>query len=55
MPKGCIPLLIGDLNVDLANPRDDRDEVVAEAMDALDVSCLTRHFGHRRGRFIKGR
>ena len=55
MPKGCIPLLIGDLNVDLTNPRDDRDEVVAKAMDALDVSCLTRYFGHRRGRLIKGR
>ena len=55
MPKGCIPLIIGDLNVDLANPRDDRDEVVSEAMDALDVSCLTWHFGHRRGILIKGR
>ena len=55
MPKGCTPLIVGDLNVDLDNPRDDRDEVVAEAMDALDVSCLTRHFGQRRGRLIRGR
>ena len=53
MPKECIPLIVGDLNIDLDNPRDDRDEVAAEAMDALDVSCLTPHFGHRRGRLIK--
>ena len=53
-PKSCTPLIVGDLNVDLKYPRDNRDEAVAEAMGALDVSCFTRHFGQRRGRLIRG-
>ena len=52
MPKGCTPLIVGDLNVYLDYPRNDRDKAIADAMDAHDVSYFTRHFGHRRGRLI---
>ena len=52
--KGCRTLIIGDLNVDLDFPRDNRDEAVAEAIDTHDVMCFTGHFGQRRRRLIRG-
>ena len=53
IPKGCTPRIVG--NVDLKYPRDDRDEVVDEVMDANDMSYFLRYFGQRRGRLIRGR
>ena len=35
-PKGCVPMLIGDLNVRLDAPRDKRDKTIMEQVDNLD-------------------
>ena len=54
-PKGCKPLLIGDLNIDLEYPRDERDDEVAEECDANNLVCMSRHFRQQRRRHVRGR
>jgi hypothetical protein len=52
-----IPLLIGDLNVNLCTPRDERDEQIAKVVeDTCGLTDLSKHFcqhsrGHMRGRW----
>ena len=43
-PKGCRPLLIGDLNVDLSCPRDEREEAIAELVDEMDLVDSSAQF-----------
>jgi hypothetical protein len=56
-PKGHAPLLIGDLNVNLCAPRDERDERIDEVVeDVCGLTDLSKHFrqrfrGHTRGRW----
>jgi hypothetical protein len=38
-PRGHIPLLLGDMNVNLRSPRDERDKQIAEVVE--DVMGLT--------------
>ena len=52
---GSIPVIQGNLHVNVQNPRNDREEDFVEAMDTNDMSGMTRHFGQRRGRRLKGR
>jgi hypothetical protein len=55
--KGHTPLLIGDLNVKLHAPRDERDKQIAEVVeDICGLTDLSKHFrqqscGHTRGRW----
>ena len=35
-PRGCQPLLLGDLNANLLNPRDKREDAIAEQVDSMD-------------------
>ncbi len=47
-PKGHIPILLGDLNINLVSPRNERDEMIVEqvqdVMGLIDVSCqLKQH------------
>jgi hypothetical protein len=57
-PQGHTPLLIGDLNVNLCAPRDERDEQIAEVVeDVCGLTDLSKHFcqqsrGHTRGRWM---
>jgi hypothetical protein len=32
-PEGCMPLILGDLNVNFGEPRDERDEVIRDLID----------------------
>ena len=51
-PKGCIPLLLGDLNADLSCPRDGREEDIAELVDEIDLVDASSQFRQRcRGRY----
>ena len=44
-PKGCKPMLIGDLNVNLESSRDERDEeAIAEQVDDMDLIDMTYQF-----------
>ena len=54
-PKGCKPLLIGDLNMDLLNPQDERDETIAKAIDFMDFLETSRHFCQPRKGLAQGR
>jgi hypothetical protein len=55
-PQGHTPLLIGDLNVNLCTPRDERDKQIAEVVENIcGLTDLSKHFcqqsrGHMRGR-----
>jgi hypothetical protein len=49
-PKGCHPILLRDLNVDLAAPRNERDDTIANQVDAMALTDMSNHFCQRRGR-----
>ena len=54
-PKGSIPIFLGDLNVNLDHPRNDKEIEVTEVIDSYGFSCATCDFTQRRGPRIKGR
>ena len=49
-PENCKPLLMGDLNIDLRNPRSKREEIIADFLDDINVVDLSRKFVQRMGR-----
>ena len=53
--KGCLPILVGGLNVDLESPLgDERGMAINEQVDVMDLVCMTRQFGHRRRCRVRG-
>jgi hypothetical protein len=56
-PKEHSPLLLGDLNINLCAPRNERDKQVAEVVeDIIGLTDLSKHFrqqshGHTQGRW----
>ncbi len=54
-PKGCLPILLGDLNVNLAAPRNNRNDTIADQVDAMALIDMSTHFRQRRGRRSRGR
>jgi exonuclease III len=54
-PKGCKPMLLGDLNINLEYPRNERDVAVAEQIVEMDLTDMSRQFCQRRRRRIRGR
>ena len=54
-PKGCIPMLLGDLNVNLESPRDERDEEIAEECGFRGLTDMSQHFAQRHRRLMQGR
>jgi hypothetical protein len=56
-PQGHTPLLIGDLNINLCAPRNERDEQIAEGVeDVCGLTNLSKQFcqqsrSHTRGRW----
>ncbi len=49
-PKGCLPILLGDLNVNLAAPRNEHNDTIAKQVDAMALVDMTSHFCQQRGR-----
>ena len=49
-PANCKPLLMGDLDIDLRNPRSEREEAIADFLDDINVVDLSRKFVQRMGR-----
>jgi hypothetical protein len=43
-PKGCLPIMLGDLNANLAAMRDVRDETIAKQVDNMNLIDMPRHF-----------
>jgi hypothetical protein len=54
-PAGAHPILVGDLNVNLRAPRTEREETIAEQVDAMDLVDMSRHFRQRSGKRLQGR
>ena len=54
-PAGTHPILVGDLNVNLRTPRTEREETIAEQVDAMDLVDMSRHFRQRSGNRLWGR
>jgi hypothetical protein len=49
-PKSCLPILLGDLNVNLTAPRNDRNDTIAKQVDAMALINISNHFCQWRGR-----
>jgi hypothetical protein len=54
-PKGAHPILVGDLNLNLQAPRTEREETIAEQVDAMNLVDMSRHFCQRLGNRLRGR
>ena len=60
IPKGCILMVLGDLNSNLDVPRNEQEAEIAATMDSLGLACATKHFRvrcyrRRRRRQLQGR
>jgi hypothetical protein len=53
-PKGCLLILLGDLNVNLAAPRNEHNDTIAEQVDAMALIDMTNHFYQWHGRRFGG-
>ena len=53
MPKGCIPMLLGNLNVDLDVPRNEQEAKVAAAIDHHGMACASKYFTVRQRKRCK--
>ena len=53
-PRGCIPIVLGDLNINLATLRDEHNETVAKQVDAMNLVDMSSHFHQRRGKNSHG-
>ncbi len=54
-PKGHIPILLGDLNINLVSPRNKRDEMIAEQVqDGMGLVDVSRQFKQRRRAKARG-
>ena len=54
-PKGHIPILLGDLNINLVSPRTEQDEMIAEQVqDVMGLIDVSRQFKQRRQAKARG-
>jgi hypothetical protein len=49
-PANCKPLLLGDLNINFQTPRTEREEIIADFLDKINVVDTSRRFIQRKGR-----
>ena len=49
-PEGCIPLVLGDLNINFSQPWDEREEVIRNLLDDINLVDTSRRFMPRRPR-----
>ncbi len=47
--KGCLPIVLGDLNVNLAALREEHDETIAKPVDTMNLVDMSSRFRQRRG------
>ena len=49
-PTNCKPLLMGDFNIDFRTPRTEREEIIADFLDEINVVDTSRMFLQRKGK-----
>ncbi len=55
-PCGHTPILLGDLNINLRSPRDERDQKISEVVeDVMGLSDLSQHFRQQSCGSVRGR
>ncbi len=54
-PRGCLPILLGNLNVNLAPPCNECKKMIAEQVDAMVLVDMSSHFCQCCGRNFGGR
>jgi hypothetical protein len=54
-PKSCLPIVLGDLNINLAAARNKQDETITEQVDTMNLVDMSSHFCQCRGRNSHGR
>ena len=54
-PAGSSPILLGDLNINLRHPKDERQENIAEECGDMGVEDMSRHYRQRCRRKMQGR
>ncbi len=55
-PRGYIALLLGDMNVNLCSPRDERNKLIAKVVeDVMGLTDLSRHFCQQSRGYMRGR
>ena len=50
IPKGCILMVLDDLNANLDVPRNEQEAEIAVTMDSYGLKCATQHFRVHGGR-----
>jgi hypothetical protein len=48
VPGNCIPLVLGDLNVNFKHPRDTREEQIIDLLDEINLVNTSQKFALRR-------
>jgi hypothetical protein len=48
--EGCMPLILGDLNINFGEPRGERDEVICDLTDDINLVDVSRRYTPRRPR-----
>ncbi len=54
-PKDCLPIMLGDLNVNLAAPCHERDEMIAKQVDTMNLVNMSSRFCQHWGNNSNGR
>ena len=54
-PADCHPIVMGDLNINVGNPRDDREADIVDLLDEINLVDTSRKFTLRRCRQQKAR
>jgi hypothetical protein len=49
-PTNCKPLLLGDFNINFRNPRMEREKIIADFLDKINIVDMSRKFIQRKGR-----
>ena len=52
---GSSPILLGNLNINLRHPKDERQETIAEECGDMGMEDMSRHYHQRRRRKMQGR
>jgi hypothetical protein len=54
-PANCSPIVMGDLNINVEHPRDEREAAIADLLDEINLVDTSRKFNLRRCSFQKAR
>ncbi len=46
-PANCKPLLLGDLNINFGSPRSEREEIIVDLLDEINLANISQKFCQR--------